>query len=89
MGNKKREEFYSEKFLNIFIFGTPSIIITSLFIENFLENFWFGVLLSIIIVVVYFILTFVLIAIDDCFEKIGIWLINRDTKKLKKKEKNN
>lgn len=86
---KKREEFDSEKFFNIFIFATPAIIIASIFIESFMENGWLSTLLSLVVCVVFFFMMFVLITIDHCFEKIRVHLINRDVEKLKKKYENN
>lgn len=86
---RKRETFDDARFFNLFVFGTSAIIIAAIFIESFMENFWLSLLISLLVAVVYFFLTFVLIIINDCFEKIRVHLIYRDTKRLRKKEKNN
>ena len=86
---KNREEFDSEKFLNIFIFGTPAIIIVAIFAENFLKNVWVSSGISFLVFVIFLFLAFVFMIIDNCFEKIRIWLIQKDVERLKKKDENN
>jgi uncharacterized lipoprotein YehR (DUF1307 family) len=84
---KKKKDFDNVNFLLPFSFITPVITIVVICIENFLEDGLIVFAISVAIVFYFAIQLFWLVTIDTWINNIRIYLINRDVKKLMKKNK--